>query len=54
MRIELPHPTAGQVAMTANPIRLSATPLEYRLAPPLLGEHNAEILGSAVAPPRRK
>ena len=27
----------------ANPIRLSATPPTYRLAPPGLGEHNAEV-----------
>jgi crotonobetainyl-CoA:carnitine CoA-transferase CaiB-like acyl-CoA transferase len=25
-------------------MRFSATPLEYRLAPPLLGEHSEEIL----------
>jgi formyl-CoA transferase len=45
MRIDLPHATAGRIAMTANPIRMSATPLAYRLAPPLLGEHNGEVLG---------
>lgn len=44
MKIELPHPAAGRMAMTASPIRMSATPLEYRLPPPLLGEHNAEVL----------
>jgi crotonobetainyl-CoA:carnitine CoA-transferase CaiB-like acyl-CoA transferase len=40
MRIELPHPTAGRIAMVASPIRMSATPLEYALAPPVLGEHD--------------
>ena len=28
----------------ASPLRLSATPVEYRNAPPLLGEHTDQIL----------
>jgi crotonobetainyl-CoA:carnitine CoA-transferase CaiB-like acyl-CoA transferase len=28
----------------ANPIGLSATPVAYRLAPPVLGQHTAEVL----------
>ncbi|HWQ38832.1 MAG TPA: CoA transferase [Burkholderiales bacterium] len=46
MKIELPHRSAGRLAMTANPIRMSATVLEYALPPPLLGEHNGEVLSS--------
>ena len=42
--IELPHALAGRLTMVANPIRLSATPPTYELAPPLLGEHTAEVL----------
>lgn len=34
----------SEVATTANPLRLSATPPSYRLAPPRLGEHTEEIL----------
>ncbi len=30
----------------ANPVRLSATPVSYRLPPPTLGEHNEELLMS--------
>jgi crotonobetainyl-CoA:carnitine CoA-transferase CaiB-like acyl-CoA transferase len=30
--------------MVASPMRFSDTPLEYRLAPPLLGEHTEEVL----------
>jgi crotonobetainyl-CoA:carnitine CoA-transferase CaiB-like acyl-CoA transferase len=30
--------------MVASPMRFSSTPLEYRLAPPLLGEHTDEVL----------
>ena len=44
LRIELPHPEGGSVPLVANPIRLSATPLEYAAAPPLLGQHTNEIL----------
>jgi len=32
------------VPLVANPMRFSDTPLEYRLAPPVLGEHTEELL----------
>lgn len=44
VQISLPHALSGEVKLVANPIRLSRTPVEYRSAPPLLGEHNAEVL----------
>lgn len=44
MRIELPHPVAGAVPLVANPIRMSASPVSYRHAPPALGEHTGEVL----------
>ncbi|HSI58158.1 MAG TPA: CaiB/BaiF CoA-transferase family protein [Ideonella sp.] len=44
LRLELPHPAFGSVPLVANPIRLSATPVQYRQAPPTLGEHTAEVL----------
>ncbi|MEX0959949.1 MAG: CoA transferase [Burkholderiales bacterium] len=44
MRIELPHAPAGKLAMLASPLKMSATPLEYKLPPPLLGEHNEDVL----------
>lgn len=34
----------GHVATVANPMRLSATPVTYRSAPPTLGQHNHEVL----------
>ena len=40
----MPHPTAGTVALVANPVRLSASPVQYRLPPPLLGQHTEEVL----------
>ncbi len=44
MRIELAHPLAGTVPLVGSPMRLSATPVRYRRAPPLLGEHSEDIL----------
>jgi crotonobetainyl-CoA:carnitine CoA-transferase CaiB-like acyl-CoA transferase len=44
MTVELPHPLAGSVRLVASPMRLSATPVQYRRPPPLLGEHTAELL----------
>ena len=48
MQQSLVHPTAGHVASVANPIRLSATPVEYRQAPPLLGQHTDQVLRSLL------
>lgn len=53
LRIDLPHPLAGSTPQVASPLRLSASPVEYRQAPPLLGEHTervlAEVLGLDVS-----
>jgi crotonobetainyl-CoA:carnitine CoA-transferase CaiB-like acyl-CoA transferase len=38
-----PVVAVGGVDIVANPLRLSATPATYRLAPPTLGEHGDEI-----------
>ncbi len=46
MVLEMPRQGAegGVVKVIANPVRLSATPADYRQAPPLLGEHTAAVL----------
>jgi crotonobetainyl-CoA:carnitine CoA-transferase CaiB-like acyl-CoA transferase len=46
-----PVAAAGGIPQVADPIRLSSTPASYRLAPPALGEHTAEVLGWLGAPP---
>jgi crotonobetainyl-CoA:carnitine CoA-transferase CaiB-like acyl-CoA transferase len=46
-----PVAAAGGIPQVANPIRLSAAPASYRLAPPALGEHTAEVLGWLAGPP---
>ena len=46
MRIEMNHPTAGsgKVPLIGNPVKMSSTPPQYRLAPPTLGQHSDEVL----------
>src|SRR5690606_33888256 len=44
MAIDLPHPSAGQVRLVRNPIRMSATPATSGMAPHLLGQHTSEVL----------
>jgi crotonobetainyl-CoA:carnitine CoA-transferase CaiB-like acyl-CoA transferase len=45
MRIDLPHPLGGTVPMVGSPLKLSATPVEYHHAPPLLGADTRAVLG---------
>jgi crotonobetainyl-CoA:carnitine CoA-transferase CaiB-like acyl-CoA transferase len=47
MTVELPHPLADQVRLVASPMKISATPVQYRRPPPLLGEHTDEVLHEA-------
>jgi crotonobetainyl-CoA:carnitine CoA-transferase CaiB-like acyl-CoA transferase len=51
LQVELPHALGGTVPQVASPIRLSATPVEYRRAPPLLGEHTLEVLTGLLGLP---
>ncbi len=44
MRMTLPHASAGEVPMVANPVKFSATPVAYHRGPPTLGEHTREVL----------
>jgi crotonobetainyl-CoA:carnitine CoA-transferase CaiB-like acyl-CoA transferase len=38
------HPTLGPIRQVGVPFKLSRTPARIRAAPPLLGEHSAEVL----------
>lgn len=49
MRQEMLHPTADKVSVPGSALKLSETPVSYRRAPPLLGEHTHEVLQSLVA-----
>jgi|CXWL01.1.fsa_nt_gi formyl-CoA transferase len=44
LRVDIPHPLGGVAPVVASPLRLSKTPVEYRHAPPTLGQHNEEVL----------
>jgi crotonobetainyl-CoA:carnitine CoA-transferase CaiB-like acyl-CoA transferase len=48
LALSLPHALGGVVPQVASPIRLSGTPVEYRRAPPLLGEHTREVLARVL------
>ena len=44
LRMELPHPSAGKVALTRSPMRFSETPVQHEMPPPTLGQHTEEVL----------
>jgi len=48
LRVEVEHPVAGTLPLLASPLRLSATPVDYRLPPPLLGQHTEEVLSGLL------
>src|SRR5690606_13781584 len=50
MKIEMEQPLAkdGKVALLGNPIKLSETPVNYRMPPPTLGQHTDEVLSDLL------
>ena len=44
IRVDMDYPVAGKLPTVASPMRFSATPVEYRHAPPTLGQHTDEVL----------
>jgi crotonobetainyl-CoA:carnitine CoA-transferase CaiB-like acyl-CoA transferase len=54
LRIELPHTGGGNVAMVRNPLKFSATPLQYTQAAPVLGEHTAQVLDEVLGMDARR
>ncbi|MDH2592984.1 CaiB/BaiF CoA transferase family protein [Acinetobacter nosocomialis] len=49
MLVEMNHPQRKKLKIIGSPIKLSRTPVEYKTAPPLLGEHTQAILGRVVS-----
>lgn len=44
MLVEIKHPLQDKFNMIGSPLKLSATPVEYKNSPPMLGEHTDEVL----------
>ena len=44
MSVRVPHPHTDTLQLVASPMKLSATPVQLRRAPPLLGQHTDEVL----------
>lgn len=44
LRLDLPNALGSRTPQVASPLRLSATPVAYRSAPPLLGQHTDSLL----------
>ena len=47
MVVDMPHPLVDSIRLVASPINLSATPVQYLRAPPMLGQHTDEVLSAA-------
>ncbi len=47
-RLAMTHGSGAELALVANPIRMSATPPGYRLPPPSLGEHTRAVLAAQL------
>jgi crotonobetainyl-CoA:carnitine CoA-transferase CaiB-like acyl-CoA transferase len=48
LTVAMTHAGVGPMTLVASPLKLSATPPEYRNAPPLLGEHTDEVLSGVL------
>ncbi|MDN3563185.1 CaiB/BaiF CoA transferase family protein [Paeniroseomonas aquatica] len=51
MTVEMQHASGETVTVIANPVKLSATPPDYRSPPPVLGQHTDAILGGLLGMP---
>jgi len=44
MLVKMNHPTIGELPLVGSPLKMSDTPVEYRLPPPLMGEHTEDVI----------
>jgi crotonobetainyl-CoA:carnitine CoA-transferase CaiB-like acyl-CoA transferase len=42
--VSLPHHLAGKVEVVGSPMHFSESKVEYKLAPPTVGQHTDEVL----------
>ena len=48
MVLEMAHGSGQTVKVIANPVKLSESPADYRIPPPLLGEHTDSVLAERL------
>jgi crotonobetainyl-CoA:carnitine CoA-transferase CaiB-like acyl-CoA transferase len=48
MVLEMAHGSGQTVKVIANPVKLSESPADYRIPPPMLGEHTEAVLGERL------
>lgn len=48
MVVKMQHKSGQEIEVIANPVKLSATPPDYRSPPPVLGEHSEHVLGGLL------
>jgi crotonobetainyl-CoA:carnitine CoA-transferase CaiB-like acyl-CoA transferase len=44
MLVKMHHPTIGELPLVGSSLKMSGTPIAYRLPPPLMGEHTEAVL----------
>ena len=54
MLVEMEHPKVGKFMVVGSPLKLSETPAQYRIPPPLLGEHTEEVLRNVLGYDKEK
>ena len=54
MTVGVAHPHRDDLKLVASPIKLSATPVQVRRAPPLLGQHTEEVLDELGVTPQER
>jgi crotonobetainyl-CoA:carnitine CoA-transferase CaiB-like acyl-CoA transferase len=47
-QIRMAHPEGGDIPLVASPLRMSETPVQYRRAPPGLGQDTASVLAGLL------
>jgi len=48
------HPTIGELSLVGSPFKMSETPVEYRLPPPLMGEHTEDVITDLLGSSREQ
>jgi glutaryl-CoA transferase len=54
MLVEMEHPKVGKLKLVGSPMKLSKTPVQYRIPPPLLGEHTESVLHEVLGYDKEK